>query len=103
MQRTEKCLIVMDKWNITKFVFLSNEARDCGLHNAGISPEKYKELGYKSVIGNIVFEADEVPVPTAEEIEAVQRQLASTPNDPNLFIVTCGHFYIDPYQSGAEL
>ena len=50
-----RCLVVLDANNNVRALFISNEERDCGLHNMGISPEKYKELGWKAVVGEVRY------------------------------------------------
>lgn len=60
------CLVVLDEKGKPKFVFLTNEDRDCGLHNAGIEPEDYKARGWTTVVGSVSFACPWDPHPVRD-------------------------------------
>jgi len=57
MKKKIECLVLLDKIKRVHGVYISNEDRDCGMHNMGITREEYKELGMHFVIGNLTFDS----------------------------------------------
>ena len=58
MNKEVDCLIVLNKFGEVMAAYGSNEERDVGLHNMGIDPELYEKLGWKAVVGKVVFDPD---------------------------------------------
>ena len=56
MKKKIKCLVCLDCENDVRGIYADNQDRDCGMHNLGITPEKYKELGIHFVIGTLTFD-----------------------------------------------
>jgi hypothetical protein len=53
---SREVLIILDSQNEPRYVFASNEDREVGLHNAGItSNDMFKRLGLRTVIGKVTY------------------------------------------------
>jgi hypothetical protein len=56
MKNNIDCLVLLDKENNVRAVYISDEDRKVGIHNMGVTSEQYKERGFHFVIGKLEYE-----------------------------------------------
>lgn len=57
MEKNEiECLVCIDRMNNIRGVYMSDEDRDVGMHNMGMTRERYEKEGLHFVIGKLIVE-----------------------------------------------